>query len=329
MTTCYIASNQSTDKKASRKQKPLGLGGRKPEWVRMSLAKAGELNKLKNELRTGKLHTVCEEAACPNLNECWSQGTATIMILGDTCTRFCKFCNVNTGNPQGKVDEDEPRRVGEQIAGSGFEYVVITCVDRDDLADGGSWIFAETIREIKRRAPHIKVEALVSDYAGKISSQQTILAGNPDVLAHNVETVRALTPIVRDRRASYDQSLEFLKRIKTWNADKLTKSSIMVGLGETMDELTATMDDLREAGVDIVTFGQYLRPASRNLAVKRYYLPDEFVELEKIARAKGFLYVASGPLVRSSYRAAELFVHGILKERATQKRDKVVSGAPG
>ncbi len=293
--------------------------GRKPKWVRMPRRPVGAVRELRMQLRAKKLHTVCEEAACPNLGECWSQGTVTVMILGDVCTRFCRFCNVQTGNPRGEVDAAEPLRVARQLAGSGFKYVVITCVDRDDLADGGAGIFAETIRQVKRLSPNLKVEALVSDYGGHAAAQQQLLTAGADVLAHNVETVAALTPLVRDRRAGYEQSLNFLKRIKTWQPQLLTKSSIMVGLGESWDELLETTEDLRAAGVDIVTYGQYLRPAARNLAVKRYYLPDEFTKLERLARAMGFLYVAAGPLVRSSYRAAELFINGYLRGDGAEK----------
>lgn len=268
---------------------------------------AEKYHSLKKGLRFQGLHTVCEEARCPNIGECWSVGTATIMILGDVCTRACRFCNVKTGNPKGIVDEDEPYRVAENLAKTQLKYVVITCVDRDDLPDGGAFIFAETIRQVKKLRPEMKVEALVSDYRGNKKAFEILLDCPVDVLAHNVETVRALTPMVRDRRATYDQSLALLDYVKRNKSNLLTKSSIMVGLGETMNELEQTTADLKNVGVDIVTYGQYLRPSERHLVVKRYYFPDEFEQLKSMAYEMGFRYVASGPLVRSSYKAAELF----------------------
>lgn len=288
---------------------------RKPEWIRMAQPQQENLQQLKHNLNIKKLNTVCQEAKCPNINECWSQGTATIMILGDTCTRGCKFCNIKTGNPRGVVDGEEPLRVAEQISESNLRYVVITCVDRDDLADGGASVFAETIIRVKSRTPDIKIETLIGDFQGISEPLRVLVESGPDVVAHNVETVEALTPMVRDRRATYRNSLKVLKEVKTIDPKRLTKSSIMVGLGETMDELKATCMDLREQGVDIITFGQYLRPTMKHLSVKRYYHPDEFKALEEMSRAIGFLYVASGPLVRSSYRAAELFINKYLRER--------------
>ncbi len=285
---------------------------KKPSYIKMQPITGNGFFKLKKKLNLKNLHTVCEEAKCPNISECWSQGTATIMILGDTCTRFCKFCNVKTGNPQGVVDQDEPFRVAEEIVQSGLSYVVLTCVDRDDLIDGGAGIFAETIENIKQKNSTIKVEALISDYRGSSSSLKKITATRLDVLAHNIETVEALTPMVRDRRASYRVSLNLLEAAKKEKPKLLTKSSIMLGLGETMEEVETSLEDLRKAGVDIVTLGQYLRPSKRHLSVKKYYSLEEFKGLEKIAREKGFLFVAAGPLVRSSYRAAELFVKGHL-----------------
>ena len=280
---------------------------KKPSWLKMFPVGTEKYHSLKKDLRFQGLHTVCEEARCPNIGECWAVGTATIMILGDVCTRACRFCNVKTGNPKGVVDEDEPYRVAENLSKTDLKYVVITCVDRDDLPDGGAFIFAETIRQVKKLRPKMKVEALVSDYRGNEEAFKILLDCPVDVLAHNVETVRALTPMVRDGRADYDQSLALLDFAKQKNPNLLTKSSIMVGLGETMDELKQTTFDLKEKGVDIVTYGQYLRPSQKHLIVKRYYFPDEFEQLKSMAYEMGFLYVASGPLVRSSYKAAELF----------------------
>ncbi len=292
-------------------------GLQKPPWLRMPAGNGEKVRDLKKRLRFDRLHTVCEEAACPNLQECWSGGTATVMILGDTCTRACRFCNVKTGNPRGMVDAAEPARVALNIAATAAKYIVITCVDRDDLEDGGAFIFSETIRLLKLHSPHIKVEALVSDYRGKLSSLQTLLSGGADVVAHNLETVESLTPLVRDKRASYRVSLELLQRVKEHNPKAITKSSLMVGLGESFDELCQACEDLRAAGVDIITFGQYLRPSKKHISVKRYYFPEEFKALERMAREKDFLFVAAGAFVRSSYRAAELFLHGHLVAKET------------
>ena len=273
---------------------------------------------IREKLRIHRLHTVCEEARCPNTSECWSAGTATVMILGDTCTRFCKFCNVKTGNPRGQVDEDEPRRVAAQIAGSHLKYIVITCVDRDDLPDGGAWIFAETMRQVRRLDPSIKIESLISDYGGDRTALETLLEGAPDVLAHNLEVVREITGTIRDPRASYDQSLQVLSRAKEINPSLLTKSSLMVGLGESMEQLLEAIRDLRDNQVDVLTIGQYLRPSPKHHPVRRYYQPEEFRYMETASREMGFSYVASGPLVRSSYRASEVFLYGQLAKKARE-----------
>ncbi len=288
-----------------------------PSFIRIRPPSNPKYYEVKKNLKALKLHTVCEEAKCPNVSECWSSGTATIMILGDTCTRFCKFCNVKTGNPKGLVDKDEPKRVARQIASSKLKYIVLTCVDRDDLIDGGAGIFAQTIKEIKKLNPDIKTEGLISDYGGREDSLKKLLDNPPDVLAHNVEVVKRLTPNIRDPRASYAQSLNLLKKIKELKPAILTKSSIMVGLGETLEELVETARDIRNSGVDIITFGQYLRPSKKHHPVVKYYQPSDFKYLEQIAREMNFLYVASGSLVRSSYKAAELFIHGFLTERTT------------
>ncbi len=256
---------------------------------------------------------MCEEALCPNINECWGEKTATIMIMGDVCTRACRFCNVKTGNPKGFLDPEEPYRVGEAIKEWGLRYVVLTSVDRDDLIDGGAYHFAKTIRAIKSIDSSILVEPLIPDFQGNINSLKIVLEANPDVLAHNVETVERLSPFVRDKRASYSISLKVLENAKKLKPDIYTKSSIMVGLGEKEEEVIKTLKDLREIGVDIVTIGQYLRPSSHKkfLEVKEYVPPYKFEYYKKIALDMGFLYCASGPFVRSSYRAMEAFIQGI------------------
>lgn len=288
---------------------------RKPEWLKVAIPAGETYHKLRAEVRRLGLNTVCEEARCPNIGECWSHGTATLMVMGDTCTRGCRFCHVNSGRPA-PLDPDEPRRVGEQVAGAaaaGLDYIVMTSVDRDDVADGGAAHFAACIRAVRSRAPSVLVEVLTPDFGGNVTDVETVLDAGPVVFAQNQETVRRLTHPVRDRRASYDTTLAVLAHAKRVRPHVFTKSSFMVGLGETLDELDEAMDDLRAVGVDIVTFGQYLRPGEKYLAVERYWAPAEFADLEQRARAKGFAFVAAGPLVRSSYRAGELFVRKTLE----------------
>ena len=313
--SCYQQTQQTDNDLITKSQG-------KPSWLHIKPPSDKRYYDLKRELNLKNLNTVCKEARCPNLGECWSSGTATIMILGDTCTRGCRFCSVKTGNPQGVVDSDESNRVALQVVDTNLNYVVITCVDRDDLIDGGAGVFADTIKRIKslsrKEAREIKIEALISDYRGNFSALRLILDAEADVVAHNIETVERLTSKVRDGKASYRQSLAVLERVKAYDnrkIDCLTKSSIMVGLGESRNELKETLVDLKSVGVDIVTIGQYLRPSKhpRFLPVERYYLPSEFDEIENLAQDLGFLFVASGPLVRSSYRAAELFLLGYLK----------------
>lgn len=289
---------------------------RKPDWIKIKLSFNYNFLEVKKTLKIKKLHTVCEEALCPNINECWGERTATIMIMGDICTRGCRFCNVKTGNPGGYLDPDEPRRVAEAIKEWDLKYVVITSVDRDDLPDGGALHFANTIKEIKKLNPQILVEPLIPDFQGNVNSLKTILDSEPDVLSHNVETVERLTPYVRDKRASYITSLKVLKNSKKLRPDIYTKSSIMVGLGEKEEEVIKTLKDLRETGVDIVTIGQYLRPTSHKkfLEVKEYVHPEKFEYYKNIALEMGFLYCVSGPLVRSSYKAQEVFISGIIKK---------------
>jgi lipoic acid synthetase len=279
---------------------------KKPIWLRVSPPGGEIYTKVKASLRSRLLHTVCEEARCPNLSECWGSGTATIMIMGDTCTRRCRFCAVNGGKPV-SLDGNEPVRVAEAIREWGLKYVVITSVCRDDLKDGGASHMASTIRAIKSRCPLTTVECLIPDFKGNIDSIRMIIESGPKVLSHNIETIRRLTARVRDRRALYEQSLSLLKICKQITCEIYTKSSIMLGLGESEYETIEAMRDLRSAGVDILTIGQYLQPSPRHLPVCKYIQPEEFEKLRGIAETMGFIYVASGPLVRSSYRAGDFF----------------------
>jgi len=280
---------------------------RKPIWLRIALPGGEIYTKVKASLRSRELHTVCEEARCPNLSECWGSGTATIMIMGDICTRRCRFCAVNGGKPV-SLDGNEPVRVAEAIREWGLNYVVITSVCRDDLKDGGASHMANTIRAIKSRCPMTTVEVLIPDFKGDIDSLRMIIESGPKVLSHNIETIRRLTARVRDPRASYEQSLSLLKKCKQINHKEIyTKSSIMLGLGESEDETIEAMRDLRSVGVDIMTMGQYLQPTARHFPVYKYIQPEEFEKLRHTAKTMGFIYVASGPLVRSSYRAGDFF----------------------
>ncbi len=290
------------------------LATRKPEWLKIRPPAGENYTRIKGLLRERGLHTVCEEAHCPNVSECWASGTATFMIGGDTCTRACRFCAIKTARLPPPLDPREPYFVGESIAALGLHYVVLTMVDRDDMKDGGAGHMAATIREIKRLDPKIIVEALVSDFRGDLEAIQTVVDSGVDVYAHNIETVKRLQYRVRDPRAGYVQSLGTLKAAKEYAETKgrklFTKSSIMLGLGETEVELAQAYADLREHGVDVLTLGQYLRPSMSHLPVEKYLTPDEFDSLKATADQYGFLYTASGPMVRSSYRAAELFIKG-------------------
>ena len=279
----------------------------KPEWLKVRLPFGDDYERVKREVSALELHTVCQEALCPNLAECWGAGTATIMILGDTCTRGCRFCNVKTGNPKGEVDWLEPVRVADAVRDLGWKYLVVTAVDRDDLADGGALIFANTVREIHERVPGSRVEILSGDYRGDLRALDIVLDAKPDVFAHNLETVRRLTPRVRDKRAAYGQSLRMLEHAKKRAPDRYTKTSIMLGLGETDAELESTMDDARNAGVDIFTMGQYLRPTKKHLPVDTFIHPQKFAQLGALAKSKGFHQVVSSPLSRSSYHAEQAF----------------------
>ena len=266
-----------------------------------------EYTRLKGLVRTLELNTVCSEALCPNIGECWGAGTLTIMILGDTCTRACRFCAVNTGNPRGIVDVDEPRRVGEAIAELNLNYVVITSVDRDDLPDGGAAIFAQTVREIQEHSPRTIVEVLTPDFSGDASLMKKIVDAKPEVIAQNIETVKRLTYTVRDRRAGYEQTLNILRAVKDMDPTRKTKTSLLLGFGETTDEVLETMRDLRAHDVDLLAIGQYLRPTDkrRHYPLVEYVHPDVFKMLKAEGMKMGFTYIASGPLVRSSYKAYE------------------------
>lgn len=284
---------------------------RKPRWLKQEPPAGSRFTEIKSILRSHNLNTVCEEADCPNLGECWSgrdgPGTATIMLMGDRCSRGCNFCSVKTGGME-PLDEDEPEQVADAIAAVGLDYVVLTSVDRDDLPDQGAVHFAKTIREIKRRDDDILIETLIPDFQGDSSLVAQIIDARPHVIAHNIETVERLQSPVRDPRAGYHQSLDVLEQIAQ-TGGVYAKSSIMLGLGERSHELYRTLSDLRAVGVDIVTIGQYLQPSRRHLTVESYVNPDEFATWQAVAEEElGFLYCASGPMVRSSYRAGELFV---------------------
>jgi lipoic acid synthetase len=286
---------------------------RKPEWLKVRLPGGERYQRLKETFRQLDLHTVCEEARCPNIGECWGEGTATLMILGETCTRGCRFCSVNTGDPGGLTDPREPENVGRALAKLDLAYVVLTMVDRDDLLDGGADHVAQTVRRIKHHSPELLVETLVGDFAGVRRDVETIVTeGRPDVFAHNVEVVPRLQRTMRDARCSWDRSVDVLRWARAAGAN-VTKTSLMVGCGESEDEVLEAMAQLREAEVDVLTIGQYLRPTAKHAEVQRFVEPAEFDRFRERGMAMGFRFVASGPLVRSSYRAAEAFLKGVLK----------------
>ncbi|MED4204655.1 lipoyl synthase [Neobacillus mesonae] len=297
-TEAVILKNRGT--KMSKKEEVL----RKPDWLKIKLNTNESYTGLKKLMREKNLHTVCEEARCPNIHECWgARRTATFMILGDTCTRACRFCAVKTGLPT-ELDWAEPERVADSVQLMNLKHVVVTAVARDDLKDGGAAVFAETVRAIRRKNPFTSIEVLPSDMGGKEENLRILMDAKPDILNHNIETVRSLTPRVR-ARAQYDRSLEFLRRAKEMEPSIPTKSSLMVGLGETKEEIIQVMDDLRANHVNIMTIGQYLQPTKAHLKVQKYYSPEEFNELREIAMSKGFNHCEAGPLVRSSYHADE------------------------
>jgi len=291
----------------------LAAAQRKPEWLKVPLAAGPRQAELRQMFRELGLHTVCEEARCPNLGECWREGTATLMILGDVCTRGCRFCAVDSGHPGGVVDEREPDHVGRALGQMNLAYVVLTMVDRDDLPDGGAAHVARTVQAIRRSSKSTLVETLVGDFAGKRADVETVVRdGRPDVFAHNVEVVPRLQRRMRDARCSFERSLEVLAWARDAGAN-VTKSSLMVGCGEEPHEVIEALERLRSVDVDVVTIGQYLRPTPKHAEVVRFVTPEEFDGFREAGLALGFKYVASGPLVRSSYRAAEGFLEGILK----------------
>ncbi|KAF5449495.1 hypothetical protein F2P56_029935 [Juglans regia] len=294
---------------------------KKPEWLRQRAPQGERYEQVKDSLSRLNLNTVCEEAQCPNIGECWNGGgdgvaTATIMLLGDTCTRGCRFCAVKTSRNPAPPDPSEPQNTANAIASWGVDYIVLTSVDRDDLPDGGSGHFAQTVKAMKKLKPEIMVECLTSDFRGDLKAVETLVHSGLDVFAHNIETVKRLQRIVRDPRAGYEQSLSVLKHAKLSKEGMITKSSIMLGLGESDHELEEAMGDLRAIDVDILTLGQYLQPTPLHLTVKEYVTPEKFAFWKEYGESIGFRYVASGPLVRSSYRAGELFVKTMVRESA-------------
>ncbi len=278
---------------------------RKPEWLKVQLPQGQDFKEIRDNLREKGLATVCEEAKCPNISECWSARTATVMILGDTCTRACKFCHVKTGNPKGFINAEEIENTSKMVALMSLRYIVITSVDRDDVPDHGAGHFAAVVERVHRDHPETKVEVLIPDFGVEPDRMHTLARSNPYVIAQNVETVKRLTHPVRDPRAGYEKTLACLDFYKTHYPHIQTKTSLMMGLGETWKEIEETLADLRAINVDIVTFGQYLQPSKRHLNVEKFYTPEEFAELKRLALKLGFKFVASGPLVRSSYKAAD------------------------
>lgn len=291
----------------------------KPPWLKIRPPTTDKFAQIKGLLKEKKLHTVCAEAHCPNITECWSGGTATFMLMGDTCTRACRFCMVKSGNPHGILDEQEPQKLVESVKIMGLDYIVLTCVTRDDLEDGGAGHFARCVNELKKNYPALLVEVLISDLNDKDEAIRKIVDAKPAVFAHNVETVERLQSAIRDPRANYKKSLSVLEKAKKFAGAEggkqkiYTKSSLMLGLGETEEEVIQTMKDLLAIGVDVVTFGQYLRPSLFHVAVQEYVTPEKFKKYEIIAKELGFLYCAAGPFIRSSYRAGELFMKNVLK----------------
>lgn len=294
----------------------------KPKWIRSRLPTRKNYGTLKSLLKTQGLHTVCTEASCPNQTECWESRTATFMLLGVLCTRHCNFCDVKSGHPHQVLDPEEPKKVAQAVSELGLKYVVLTSVTRDDLDDGGAKHLSQCIQAIRLSNPHVRIEILIPDFQGNLKAIQTIVESKPDVIGHNIETTEDLTPKVRDRRFTFRQSLFILKALKALNPHLLTKSSFMLGLGETDEQIFETLRALREVKVDIVTLGQYLRPSRRHMAVVEYITPAKFEYLKHIALELGFLAVISGPLVRSSYRAGEVFVEHYLKtQRASSEAE--------
>lgn len=293
----------------------------KPSWLKVPMPGGGRYNQVRGTLRQLSLHTVCEEASCPNIGECWAGGTMTVMVLGDTCTRGCRFCDVTTSATPPAPDPNEPAHVAGAVATLGLDYLVLTMVNRDDLPDGGAAHVAEVIRGVKESDPNVLVEALVGDFQGDLLAVSEVLGARPDVFAHNVEVVERLQRSVRDARCSWGRSIDVLEAAKRLDPNGYTKSSLMLGVGETEQEVRDALRALADAGVDIVTLGQYLRPSPRHLPVARWVHPDEFESWRVEGERLGFAFVASGPLVRSSYKAGELFVRNILKSRTESNRE--------
>ena len=289
---------------------------RLPDWLRAPLPGGGRYAEIKTRLRERGLHTVCEEAQCPNIGECWNAGTATLMLMGDTCTRACRFCAIASNPRPPALDADEPRKAAEQVALMALDYVVVTSVNRDDLPDGGAGHFAATIRAIRARNPGTLIEVLTPDFQGVFAHIAQVVDALPDVFAHNVETVESLTPQLRDRRATFAQSLRVLAHAKAHRPEVITKSSLMLGVGETEVEVLTALQALRDHGVDAVTLGQYLRPSPWHHEVVRFVPPEEFADWQARATALGFRFCASGPLVRSSYRAGELYLRGLIEQHS-------------
>jgi lipoic acid synthetase len=281
---------------------------KKPSWLRVKAKGGAMYDETKRIVHEHKLSTVCEEAMCPNISECWSSGTATFMLMGDTCTRACRFCAVNTGNPQGWLDKDEARNTAESVKLMGLKYLVLTSVNRDDLEDGGAGHYAEVVKRVKAENPDVAVEALTPDFQGIFDCIETVVDSGIVVFAQNVETVKRLTHPVRDPRATYEQTLAVLKHAKEYKPEVLTKTSIMLGLGETEEEIIEAMDDLRAINCDVLTLGQYLQPTENHLPIERYVTPEEFEKYRQWGLKKGFLEVVSGALVRSSYRAEQVLM---------------------
>ena len=279
----------------------------KPKWLRARIPAGKRFEQVKKNVRNHRLSTVCEESHCPNIGECWNNGTATIMVMGAVCTRACRFCSVDTGNPNGWLDLEEPANVAGSVALMGLRYIVLTSVDRDDLPDGGAAHYAACVQAIKNTTPQVKVEALTPDFQGDMNAVAVVVESGLDVYAQNIETVERLTHPVRDKRAGYQQTLDILAFAKRHRPHVLTKSSLMLGLGETDDEILRTMDDLREHHVDILTLGQYLQPTRNHLPVERFVSPEAFSRFRELGLERGFMEVASGPMVRSSYRADQVF----------------------
>lgn len=295
----------------------------KPSWLKVrppgDHAAEKEYQRLRGSLRGLGLATVCEEARCPNIGECWGGGTATIMLMGDTCTRGCRFCNIKTSRSPPPLDANEPEKVAAAVAKWGLKYIVLTSVDRDDLPDGGSDHIARTVENLKREQPDLLVETLSPDFRGDEPCVDRVVTSGLDVFAHNVETVERLQPFVRDRRAGYAQTLRVLERSREIRPDVVTKTSIMLGVGETEQEIRQTMRDMLDVGVEVITLGQYLRPSKRHLKVEQWVTPEEFDAWRVEGEQMGFSYVASGPLVRSSYRAGEFFLESLIRKRKMTK----------